>query len=301
MFCSVQIAYCAQERQIGDSVKVQVKRNFKNSVLFPTRFLGLNATCEEQLALEKRFATHKIVNFENNKIGFEVVQAGNKHVFFPEQVVAFYLRKLHEFYVKDGVTNKDIVLSVPSYASNTERQALIDAVDIAGLKCLRIVNESTAIAYNYSFIRKSDLDATNERVVAFVDMGHSKTTVTIAAFKQGSCRIIVHNSDRNLGGRDLDWQVLQKCAEEFTAKYGDDPRNSPRCVLRMLETIEKARKLLSGDTEATISIDYLLNEEDLVRKMKREEFEALIDAQARALTTLLQETIAKSGKCFQQI
>jgi hypothetical protein len=41
-------------------------------------------------------------------------------------------------------------------------------------------------------------------------MGHSKTTITIAGFKQQESRIIVHMSDRNLGGRDLDYQIMQK-------------------------------------------------------------------------------------------
>lgn len=46
------VAYQEQERLIGDAVKTQVKKNFKNSVLFPTRFLGLNMQCTAQLELE---------------------------------------------------------------------------------------------------------------------------------------------------------------------------------------------------------------------------------------------------------
>ncbi len=99
-----------------------------------------------------------------------------------------------------------------------------------------------------------------------------------------------------MGGRDLDYQVMLKVGEEFAQKYGDDPRSNLRCRLRMYEMIEKARKLLSGDTEATINIDYLLNEEDLVRKMKREEFEQIIDPQMRQFADLLNNTIAASGK-----
>ena len=211
-------------------------------------------------------------------------------------MLAFYLRKLHEFYVKAEAPTKDIVLTIPSYCSNTERQSLVDAAEIAGFKCLRVINESTAIAYNYGFFRKNDLSTDSERVVAFVDMGHSKTTVTIAGFKQKECRIITHRSDRNLGGRDLDYAIMQKVGEEFMKKYGDDPRENVRCRLRMLETIEKARKMLSGDTESSINIEYLLNEEDLVRKMQREEFEQLIDPQMRQLSGLLRETIQSSGK-----
>ena len=252
--------------------------------------------CQAQIELEKRFITHKVVPLQNNKIGFELTQAGNQHVFTVEQVLAFYLRKLHEFYVKAEAPTKDIVLTIPSYCSNTERQSLVDAAEIAGFKCLRVINESTAIAYNYGFFRKNDLPTDSERVVAFVDMGHSKTTVTIAGFKQKECRIITHRSDRNLGGRDLDYAIMEKVGEEFMKKYGDDPRSNVRCRLRMLETIEKARKMLSGDTESNINIEYLLNEEDLVRKMQRDEFEQLVDPQMRQLSALLRETIQSSGK-----
>lgn len=67
--------------------------------------------------------------------------------------------------------------------------------------------------------------------------------------------------------------------------------DSPRCKLRLYETIEKARKLLSGDTEAMINIDYLMNEEDLNRKVTRDEFEQLIDPQMTAFTSLLRDTV----------
>lgn len=193
--------------------------------------------------------------------------------------------------MKADATTKDIVLTIPSYATNTERQALVDACDIAGFKCLRVINESTAIAYNYGFFRKNDLDKEQERIVAFVDFGHSKTTVTIAGFKQQAARIIVHRSERNLGGRDLDYQIAVKLGAEFAAKHGDNPMDSPRCKLRLYETIEKARKLLSGDTEAMINIDYLMNEEDLNRKVTRDEFEQLIDPQMTAFTSLLRDTV----------
>jgi heat shock protein 4 len=107
---------------------------------------------------------------------------GTKHTFTVEQVLAFYLFKLKKFYEKAEINCKDLVVSIPSYCSNVERQSLLDACEIAGLKCLRVINESTAIALQYGFFRKKDLDAKETRVVAFVDFGHSKTTVTIASF-----------------------------------------------------------------------------------------------------------------------
>lgn len=73
----VQVAYTEAERLGGESVKTQIRRNFKNSILFPSRFMGLNTACAEQLRIEKKFTTHKIVGDEaSKKITFEVVQMG---------------------------------------------------------------------------------------------------------------------------------------------------------------------------------------------------------------------------------
>lgn len=215
---------------------------------------------------------------------------GTPHSFNVEQVIAFYLRKIKHFYERAGITSKDFVISIPSYSSNVERQALLDAAEIADIKCLRVINESTAIVLNYGFFRKKDLDEKKERVVAFVDVGHSKTTITIASFKRGEAKILVHHSDRNLGARDFDYEIMQVIGGEFAKKYGDDPRKNARCRIRMYEAAEKARKTLSGDTESSINVDYLLNEEDLNRKMNREEFQTIIDPIIRRFTNLIVET-----------
>lgn len=219
---------------------------------------------------------------------------GETHQFNIEQIMAFYLKKIKHFYERAGYPTKDFVISIPSYASNVERQALLDAAEIAGLKCLRVINESTAIVLNYGFFRKKDLDEKKERVVAFVDVGHSKTTITIASFKKGEAKILIHNSDRNLGARDFDYEVMQVIGGEFAKKYGDDPRKNARCRLRMYEGSEKARKTLSGDTEASINIDYLLNEEDLNKKLSRDEFHQIIDPCVRKFNNLILDTFDKA-------
>jgi heat shock protein 4 len=64
--------------------------------------------------------------------------------------------------------------------------------------------------------------------------------------------------------------------EEFTKKFGSDPRKQVRTRLRMLDFIEKQRKILSGNMEATIHLEMLMNDEDLHRNIKRSEFEELI-------------------------
>ena len=69
-----------------------------------------------------------------------------------------------------------------------------------------------------------------------------------------------------------------------------------RCVQRILEAVEKARKMLSSVPDAQVNVDYLLEEEDLVRTIKRDEFEGLIDPLVRRFADLIKETIAAAGK-----
>jgi heat shock protein 4 len=96
--------------------------------------------------------------------------------------------------------------------------------------------------------------------VAFVDLGCSKTTITIARFTPDKVKIVAHHSDRNLGGRDFDYAMMEKFAAEFDKKHGNDPMENVRCKLRILEACEKARKVLTADSEGNVGVDYLLDE-----------------------------------------
>lgn len=132
--------------------------------------------------------------------------------------------------------------------------------------------------------------------MVFVDLGHSKLTVTIASFLAGKMKIICHHSDRNLGARNFDFLLVEKLGEEFTKKFGADPRKNVRSRLRMLDAIEKQRKILSANLEATIHLECLLEDEDLHRNLKRQEFEELIAPLVDKFNNVLKEALALSGK-----
>lgn len=165
---------------------------------------------------------------------------------------------------------------------------MLDACDIAQLKCIRLINESTAIGLAYGFFRRPELPEKGEpRYVAFVDLGHSKLTVTIISFFSGKMRILCHNSDRNLGARNMDSLLLEELGGKFAKKYGVDPRKNARCRLRMLDVIEKQRKILSANSEATVHIECLLEDEDMHENLKRADFEELIQPMTDKFTQVL--------------
>lgn len=170
----------------------------------------------------------------------------------------------------------------------------MDAAEIAGIKCVKLMNESTAIALNYGFFRQADLKTT-ARQVCFVDFGHSKVTVSFAHFKGSKCKILATHSDRNMGARQIDYLLFDLFAGEFAKKHGCDPRESIRPRLRMLDQIEKTRKLLTLNKEADCNCECLMEDEDFHKSFKRDELEELIAPFLARFKQTLTDALAMSG------
>ena len=115
----------------------------------------------------------------------------------------------------DEVRKSEIFLTFPSYATIGERQVLLDACVIANIKP-RLCSESKAILYAYGHKYWDELQNSSEKkIVVFIDIGYSKTTVTVAKFENNESEIFIEESDRNLGGRDFDWQLLDWLSQKF--------------------------------------------------------------------------------------
>lgn len=139
------------------------------------------------------------------------------------------------------------------------------------------------------------MDEKKERIVAFVDFGHSKLSITYASFIKSKMKILGTYSNKNLGARQIDFQLFEMLGGEFFKKYGCDPRENIRCRLRLLDSIEKTRKLLSGNKEADVHCESLLEDEDLHRNIKREDLEELVAAFIVDFRKCLDESLEKTG------
>mmetsp|Transcript_40617 Transcript_40617/g.39219 ORF Transcript_40617/g.39219 Transcript_40617/m.39219 type:complete len:95 (+) Transcript_40617:713-997(+) len=93
----------------------------------------------------------------------------------------------------------------------------------------------------------------------------------------------------------MDYLLCDKLGEEFNKKYGCDPRKNIRTRLRLLDAIEKQRKILSANLEATIHLESLMEDEDLHRNIKRQELEEMIQPTILKLGELIEDTVTKSG------
>ncbi|XP_051536542.1 heat shock 70 kDa protein 4-like isoform X3 [Myxocyprinus asiaticus] len=153
----------------------------------------------------------------------------------------------------------------------------MDAAQIAGLNCLRLMNDTTAVALAYG-IYKQDLPAPEEkpRTVVFVDVGHASYQVSACAFNKGKLKVLGSAFDHELGGKDFDEVLVSYFCEEFGQKYKLDVRSKPRALVRLYQECEKLKKLMSANSsDLPLNIECFMNDIDVTGTLNRAKFEEL--------------------------
>ncbi|KAM7065187.1 heat shock protein 105 kDa isoform 1-T1 [Acridotheres tristis] len=271
------VSFGSKNRAIGVAAKNQQITHAHNTVSNFKRFHG-RAFNDPFVQKEKEKLSYDLVPMKNGGVGVKVMYMDEEHIFSVEQISAMLLTKLKETAesnLKKPVT--DCVISVPSFFTDAERRSLLDAAQIVGLNCLRLMNDMTAVALNYG-IYKQDLPAPEEkpRIVVFVDMGHSAFQVSACAFNKSKLKVLGTAFDPFLGGRNFDGKLVDYFCAEIKSKYKLDPKTKVRALLRLYQECEKLKKLMSSNsTDIPLNIECFMNDIDVSGKMNRSQFEEL--------------------------
>ena len=281
------------ERMIGDKAKAKVKSNIKNAVFYPSRQIGLKT--DEEFVKERPFNYCSVRKNDAGKLDFNLMYEGEKKAFSSEQVLACVLTQVKRVLDLNQVVSSEVVLSVPSYATHSERQAILDAAKVAGVHVIRLYNESTANVMNYGIFRKADLDQSKPRLVGFVDFGESKTSVFFAKIYKNKAEIVLEINDRHLGTRNLDANMADFYCKLFEQRNNIDLRENPKSMYRLHDAIEKQRKVLSANSDSTLNIECLCEDIDFTHNMTREEFEKINAPVFERFAKLLKQATEQLG------
>uniref|UniRef100_A0A4W5LVP8 Heat shock protein 4b n=2 Tax=Hucho hucho TaxID=62062 RepID=A0A4W5LVP8_9TELE len=271
------VSFGPRNRSIGAAAKSQVVTNCKNTVQGFKRFHG-RAFSDPYIQSLKSSLVYDLAQMPSGTTGIKVMYMEEEKVFSIEQVTAMLLTKMKEtaeHALKKPVA--DCVVSVPCYYTDAERRSVVDAAQIAGLNCLRLMNETTAVALAYG-IYKQDLPAPEEkpRIVVFVDIGHSGYQTSVCAFNKGKLKILATACDPELGGKDFDEMLVRHFCEEFGKKYKLDVKTKPRALVRLYQECEKLKKLMSANSsDLPLNIECFMNDIDVSGKLNRGQFEEM--------------------------
>ncbi|XP_034453285.1 heat shock 70 kDa protein 4b [Hippoglossus hippoglossus] len=271
------VSFGPRNRSVGAAAKSQVVTNCKNTVQGFKRFHG-RAFSDPYVQRVKNNLVYDIAQMPTGTAGIKVMYMEEEKVFSIEQVTAMLLTKLKEtaeHALKKPVA--DCVVSVPCYYTDAERRSVVDAAQIAGLNCLRLMNETTAVALAYG-IYKQDLPAPEEKArnVVFVDLGHCGYQTSVCAFNKGKLKVLATACDPELGGKDFDEVLVKHFCEEFGKKYKLDVKTKPRALVRLYQECEKLKKLMSANSsDLPLNIECFMNDIDVSGKLNRVQFEEM--------------------------
>ncbi|MDP3703627.1 MAG: Hsp70 family protein, partial [Candidatus Omnitrophota bacterium] len=195
----------------------------------------------------------------------------------PQQISAFILQKVKrdaESYLGEPV--KEVVITVPAYFNDNQRQATKDAGTIAGLEVLRIINEPTAACLAYGLDK-----AGKEQKILVFDLGGGTLDVTIMDMAQGVFEVKATSGDTQLGGTDMDSTLVDYIATEFRKESGIDVRSDKMAAQRIREAAEKAKIELSNTLETDLNLPFITADasgpKHLTLKLTRATLERLIE------------------------
>ncbi|KAI5839213.1 heat shock protein 70 family [Morchella snyderi] len=290
------VGFGPKSRYLGEPAKTQEISNLKNTVGMLKRLAGRRFG-EPELDIESQFISAELVEARGGEVGARVKYLDQDEVFTGTQLIAMFLSKVKQTASAElKLPVSDIVLSVPPWFTDAQRRSIMDASEIAGLKLLRLMNDTTATALGYG-ITKTDLPPQEEKArrVCFIDIGHSNYTASIVAFKKGELTVLSTAYDRHFGGRDFDKALIEHFGIEFKEKNKIDIQANPKAYFRLAAGVEKLKKILSANAQAPLNIESIMNDVDVSSMLKREELEELVKPLLDRATGPLEQALKDAG------
>lgn len=247
------VHYSEQAKTVGIEAFAQASRDPKNTVVSVKRLIGRSLADVQQRYpnLPYQFTASE------NGLPLIVTAQGNKSPIEISADILSHLNQLAEQRLAGELSG--VVITVPAYFDDAQRQSTKDAARLAGLNVLRLLNEPTAAAIAYG------LDSGQEGVIAVYDLGGGTFDISILRLSRGVFEVLATGGDTALGGDDFDHLLANWIAEQA----GIQP-----------QTAGEQRELLTLASQAKIglsqAVSFPLHFANWSGEISRSQFDALI-------------------------
>ena len=292
------VAFTNVSRYVGNDAKNQREINSENVFYEIKRLIGRKFD-DPLVVKEKQFMSYKLGEDQKHNIRLESALNDNKR-FTPEELQAAILTKLKVMassYLKQPITKA--VITIPAYFNDGQRQATKDAATIAGLDCLRMINEPTAAGLAYGLMKRTsqktkitqnnnsndDNDNSNSNdekpepkklTIMVYDFGGGTLDVTLLSVEDGIFEVIASSGNTRLGGSDFENRLMSFCIAKFSALHKLEVNNlSSMSLQKLRQSCEQAKKLLSSYNKTHIAVKNFYDNKDLCFAITRNQLEEL--------------------------
>ncbi|XP_074267704.1 heat shock cognate 70 kDa protein 2-like [Silene latifolia] len=267
------VAFTDTERLIVDAAMYQVALDPINTVFDAKRLIGRRFS-DSSVQEDMKQWPFKVVPGPSDRPMIVANYKGEDKHFAAEEISSMLLIKMKEVAEAFlGSTVKNVVVSVPAYFSDSQRQATKDAGVIAGLNVMRIINEPTAAAIAYGLDKNKT--STGEKNVLVFDLGGGTFDVSLLTIEEGIFEVKATAGDTHLGGVDFDNRMVNHFVQEFNRKNKKDISGNPRALAKLRTACEKAKRALSSAAQTTIAVESLYEGIDFYTAITRADFEEM--------------------------
>ena len=230
------VHYGVEEKTVGLEAFEQASIDPKNTVISVKRLIGRSLA-----DVQSRYSSlpYEFVASENG-LPLIVTAQGSKS---PIEVSSDILSRLnHIAEQRLGGELSGVVITVPAYFDDAQRQSTKDAARLAGLNVLRLLNEPTAAAVAYG------LDSGQEGIIAVYDLGGGTFDISILRLSKGVFEVLATGGDTALGGDDFDHLIADWVVEQTQVKP-----QTPNQQRELITLASQAKIALSTEKSAVIS------------------------------------------------
>ena len=247
------VHYGVEEKKVGLEAFEQASLDPKNTVISVKRLIGRSLS-----DAQSRYSSlpYEFVASENG-LPLIITAQGPKSPIEVSSDILSHLNHIAE--QRLGGELSGVVITVPAYFDDAQRQSTKDAARLAGLNVLRLLNEPTAAALAYG------LDSGQEGIIAVYDLGGGTFDISILRLSKGIFEVLATGGDTALGGDDFDHLIADWIIEQ--TKLKPQTANQQR---ELITLANQAKITLTNEKSAVISW------QDFSVEISREQFNELI-------------------------
>ena len=265
---------------------------------------GSTVVVGEQARPSAAFAPDNLVERIKSQMGAKDYTINiNGTDYSPTAISSIILRKLKsdaEAHLNDEI--EGCVITCPAYFGTIAKAATLKAAEEAGLNVYQIINEPTAAAFAYAYIKNEDVNKT----VLIYDLGGGTFDCTLLKMEfvgdTKKLNVIASNGDPFLGGKDWDNALRDHVMEEFCRESGCDKAEmeaDPECMTELSETIEKTKKQLTAREVVKVPVNYQGNKQ--VIEVTRDTFESITESLLQKTVSLVNDMLQKENMTIDAV
>ena len=277
------VRYTTEEIIVGEAARQAAVSDPLNTIASAKRLIG------RAISEVKALGDYLPYQFTQTNQAVPRIQTAQGDV-SPIEVSAEILKVLAaraEASLGDALTG--VVITVPAYFDDAQRQATKDAAKLAGLNVFRLLNEPTAAAVAYG------LDHQAEGVHAIYDLGGGTFDISILRLQKGVFEVLATGGDSALGGDDFDHMVAEWILQQAGVT------NANASLLRQISVAARAAKeSLSEHSSADIQVD-LLDGSQWQGQLSRDQFNALIEPLVKKSLMACRRAVRDAGVELDEI